>query len=69
MTPEEIILNGISKATDLTGGGRHMSNHFAKQNGTSKIYPPQPAHDLHAAGVGRAMVYYGHKGSCHHFPR
>ena len=30
MTAEEIILNGISKATDLTSGGRHMSNHFAK---------------------------------------
>ena len=26
---EEIILNGISKATDLASGGRHMSNHFA----------------------------------------
>lgn len=23
MTAEEIILNGISKATDLTSGGRH----------------------------------------------
>ncbi len=30
LTPEEIILNGISKATDPTSGGRHMSNHFAK---------------------------------------
>ena len=30
MTPEEIILNGISKATDPGSGGRHMSNHFAK---------------------------------------
>ncbi len=24
MTAEEIILNGISKATDLTSGGRHV---------------------------------------------
>ena len=30
MTPEEVILNGISKATDLTSAGRHMSNHFSK---------------------------------------
>ena len=30
MTAEEIILNGISKATDPGSGGRHMSNHFAK---------------------------------------
>ena len=30
LTPEEIILNGISKATDPASGGRHMSNHFAK---------------------------------------
>jgi 2-oxoisovalerate dehydrogenase E1 component len=30
MTAEEIICNGISKDTDVAGGGRHMSNHFAK---------------------------------------
>jgi len=30
LTPEDIILNGISKATDPASGGRHMSNHFAK---------------------------------------
>ena len=30
MTAEELILNGISKATDPGSGGRHMSNHFAK---------------------------------------
>src|SRR5690606_39700306 len=28
LTAEELILNGISKATDLSSGGRHMSNHF-----------------------------------------
>ena len=28
MTAEEVILNGISKATDPGSGGRHMSNHF-----------------------------------------
>lgn len=30
MTSEEIIMNGLSKAGDLSSGGRHMSNHFAK---------------------------------------
>jgi len=30
LTPLEVILNGISKAGDVAGGGRHMSNHFAK---------------------------------------
>ena len=30
LTAEEIIFNGISKATDVAGGGRHLSNHFAK---------------------------------------
>ncbi|HPT32149.1 MAG TPA: thiamine pyrophosphate-dependent enzyme, partial [Prolixibacteraceae bacterium] len=30
MTPEELILNGISRATDPGTGGRHMSNHFSK---------------------------------------
>lgn len=69
MTPEEIILNGISKATDLTSGGRHMSNHFSKpelhiENVSSAV----GTQDLHAAGVARAMVYYNHKGvaiTCH----
>ncbi len=63
LTAEEIILNGISKATDLTSGGRHMSNHFAKPEwhieGTSSAVA---SHDLHAVGVARAMVYYKHKG-------
>ena len=30
LTAEELILNGISKDADVAGGGRHMSNHFAK---------------------------------------
>ncbi|MDD4424545.1 MAG: thiamine pyrophosphate-dependent enzyme, partial [Mariniphaga sp.] len=30
LTVEEVILNGISKATDVSSGGRHMSNHFSK---------------------------------------
>jgi 2-oxoisovalerate dehydrogenase E1 component len=63
LTAEEVILNGISKDTDIAGGGRHMSNHFAK-----------PAWNIHnissctgsqapqAAGTARAMKKYGHKG-------
>ena len=63
MTAEEIILNGISKATDPTSGGRHMSNHFAKPEWhIENISSATGTHDLHAAGVARAMVYYGHKG-------
>lgn len=63
MTAEELILNGISKATELTSGGRHMSNHFAKpewhiENVASAI----GVHTVHAAGVARAMVYYKHRG-------
>lgn len=63
MTPEEVILNGISKATDLTSGGRHMSNHFSKMDwNIENISSATGTHDLHAAGVGRAMVYYKHQG-------
>lgn len=63
MTAEEIILNGISKATDPTSGGRHMSNHFAKPEWhIENISSATGTHDLHAAGVARSMVYYGHKG-------
>ena len=63
MTAEEVILNGISKATDPGSGGRHMSNHFAKPEWhIENISSATGTHDLHAAGVARAMVYYGHKG-------
>lgn len=63
MTPEELILNGISKATDPGSGGRHMSDHFAKPEWhIENISSATGTHDLHAAGVARAMVYYDHKG-------
>lgn len=63
LTPEELILNGLSKATDPGSGGRHMSNHFAKpQWHIENISSATGTHDLHAAGVARAMVYYKHKG-------
>lgn len=52
MTAEELILNGISKATDPGSGGRHMSNHFAKPEWhIENISSATGTHDLHAAGV------------------
>ncbi|MBR9979129.1 MAG: 2-oxoisovalerate dehydrogenase, partial [Bacteroidetes bacterium] len=56
MTVEEIVLNGLSKATDTASGGRHMSNHFAKpamriQHVSSRTC----GHSLHAVGVARAI--------------
>jgi len=63
LTAEEIILNGLSKATDLTSGGRHMSNHFSKTEWhIENISSATGTQDMHAVGVARAMVYYGHKG-------
>jgi len=62
MTAEEIILNGISKATDPTGGGRHMSNHFAKPDwNIHNVSSLTGNHTLHAVGVARAIKYYGEK--------
>ena len=63
LTAEEIILNGISKDGDVAGGGRHMSNHFAKP--AWHIHSVSSAtgnHTLHAVGVARAMKIYEHKG-------
>ena len=40
MTPEEIILNGISKATDPGSGGRTCRTISPNRNGTSKISLP-----------------------------
>ena len=63
ITAEEIILNGISKATDPASGGRHMSNHFAKPDwNIHNVSSCTGNHTLHAVGTGRAMKYYGHKG-------
>lgn len=63
ITAEEVILNGISKATDPGSGGRHMSNHFAKPEWhIESVSSATATQDLHAVGVARAMVYYGHKG-------
>lgn len=63
MTAEEIILNGISKDTDVAGGGRHMSNHFAKPAwNIHNVSSATGNHVLHAAGVARAMKYYRAEG-------
>ncbi len=63
LTAEEIIYNGISKDTDVAGGGRHMSNHFAKpewnfHNSSSCT----GNHAVQATGTARAMKKYKHKG-------
>ena len=63
LTPTEIILNGISKATDLASGGRHMSNHFAKPEwNIHNVSSCTGNHTLHAVGVARAIKYYGGNG-------
>lgn len=63
LSAEEIILNGISKATDKASGGRHMSNHFAKPewniHNTSSC---TGNHALHAVGLARAFKKYNHDG-------
>jgi len=62
ITSEEILLNGISKATDPSSGGRHMSNHFAKPEwNIHSVSSLTGNHTLHAVGVARAIKYYGEK--------
>lgn len=63
LTAEEVIYNGISKDTDVAGGGRHMSNHFAKPEfHIHNVSSCTGNHALHAAGTGRAFKKYKHKG-------
>lgn len=63
LTAEELILNGISKATDPASGGRHMSNHFGKPEwNIENVSSATGNHDLHAVGVARAIKYYEKKG-------
>jgi 2-oxoisovalerate dehydrogenase E1 component len=60
LTPEEIILNGISRATDPASGGRHMSNHFAKPSiGIQNVSSLTGNHTQHAVGLARAVKTYG----------
>ncbi len=63
LTAEEIILNGISKATDVASGGRHMSNHFAKPEwNIHNVSSSTGNHTLHAVGLARGIKKYGAKG-------
>ncbi|NOX47777.1 MAG: 2-oxoisovalerate dehydrogenase [Chlorobi bacterium] len=63
LTAEEIILNGISKATDIASAGRHMSNHFAKPEwNIHNVSSCTGNHTLHAAGVARGIKKYKAKG-------
>ncbi|MCW3805769.1 alpha-ketoacid dehydrogenase subunit alpha/beta [Plebeiibacterium marinum] len=63
LTAEEIIYNGISKDTDVAGGGRHMSNHFAKPEwNIHNVSSCTGNHTLHAVGIARAIKYYKSKG-------
>lgn len=60
ITVEEIILNGLSKETDVAGGGRHMSNHFAKPEiHIQNVSSCTGNHSQHAAGLARAIKKYG----------
>ena len=59
LAADDIIRNGLSKATDPASGGRHMSNHFSNpairvQNVSSST----GNHYLHAVGVARAIRRY-----------
>jgi 2-oxoisovalerate dehydrogenase E1 component len=59
LTIEEIIRNGLSKASDIASGGRHMSNHFGKPAlGIQNVSSVTGNHALHAAGVARAIKKY-----------
>ena len=59
LTADELILNGISRDTDVAGGGRHMSNHFAKPEwNIHNVSSCTGNHTLHAVGLARAMKKY-----------
>ena len=59
LTVEEIVLNGLSKDTDVAGGGRHMSNHFAKMSMNIETHSSLTDNQAqHAAGCARALKYY-----------
>jgi 2-oxoisovalerate dehydrogenase E1 component len=58
----EILLNGMSKASDVASGGRHMSNHFAKPElNVHNVSSCTGNHTLHAVGLARAIKTYGEK--------
>ena len=68
LTAEEIIYNGISKDLDVAGGGRHMSNHFAKPEwNIHNVSSCTGNHTLHAVGVARGIKEIQDTGNCHQF--
>lgn len=59
VTVEEIIANGLSKDADVAGGGRHMSNHFAKISiGLQNSSSCTGNHSQQAVGTGRSIRKY-----------
>jgi 2-oxoisovalerate dehydrogenase E1 component len=59
LSAEELIYNGISRDTDVAGGGRHMSNHFAKPEwNIHNVSSCTGNHTLHAVGLARALKKY-----------
>lgn len=59
ISPYEIILNGLSKDADVAGGGRHMSNHFAKPAiGIQNVSSCTGNHAQNAVGLAKAVQYY-----------
>ncbi|MCK9447386.1 MAG: thiamine pyrophosphate-dependent enzyme [Bacteroidales bacterium] len=63
LTAEEIILNGLSKGTDIASGGRHMSNHFAKPEwNIQNVSSVTGNHALHAVGTARGINRYKAQG-------
>jgi len=60
ISPYEIVLNGLSRRDDVASGGRHMSNHFAKQEiNIWNVSSCTGNHTLHGVGLARANKYYG----------
>jgi len=59
MSALELIQNGLSRASDVGSGGRHMSNHFSKpEYHIQNVSSCTGNHALHAVGVARAIKYY-----------
>lgn len=60
LSAKEAILNGLSRDEDIAGGGRHMSNHFAKPSvNVHNVSSCVSNHIQHAAGLGLAIKKYG----------
>jgi len=63
ITAEEVLINGLSKATDINSGGRHMSNHIGKPEwNIHNVSSCVGNHTLHAVGIARAIKYYKQDG-------